>query len=46
MYWQNTVRTKEDNSNHHLGFELAKYNYKRWNLGSASEWKKNKRKEV
>jgi hypothetical protein len=46
MFRQNTVRTKEDNMNHHLDYELAKYNYKRWNLVSANEWKNNKRKEV
>jgi len=46
MSRQNTASTKEDNLNHHLDFELTKYNYKRWNLGSANEWKNNKRKEV
>jgi len=36
MYRQNTVSKREDNLNHHLDFELVKYNYKRWNLGSAT----------
>lgn len=46
MFRQNTVCTKEDNMNHYLDYELAKYNYKRWNLRSAYEWKNNKGKEV
>jgi hypothetical protein len=32
--------------NYHLDFELAEYNYKRWNFVSTSEWKSNKRKDV
>ena len=32
--------------NYHMDFELAKYNYKRWNVVSANEWKNNKLKEV
>jgi hypothetical protein len=32
MSRQNTVSTNEDSMNHHFEFEMAKYNYKRWNL--------------